>query len=416
MNKKIKVLILTHTFPTKYNPIAAIFLLNQLEELKKFCDIRIIFPHAYVPKIKIFNPYQRFSKIPLKERIKGISIYHPKYLMIPRILFGIIWKTGFLNLYLFIESYFSFFASKKLAYDIMKKWNPDIIHIHGAGGEGLLGVKLKNEFHKPLLVTVYGEDITRYSKQIPYKYLAKSTLKNSDVIICQSKFLENEIKQMEISNKKFFIIPMGVNIKNFKFRNKNQARYKLNLPKNKKIILFVGGLIPRKGVEYLIRAVKIILKRDKNILCCIVGGGNLEKHLKKLTSDLKLDEYVRFFGKKINEEVAEYMNACDLFVLPSLNEGLPVVLCEALACGKPIVATRVAGTPELMNDDVGYLVKPKDVKDLAEKIILALNKKWGREKLLKRSRDFSVDNSAEKLSNIYRNVKNHTSERGGMLD
>ena len=96
------------------------------------------------------------------------------------------------------------------------------------------------------------------------------------------------------------------------------------------------------------------------------------------------------------------MNACDIFVLPSLNEGLPVVLGEALACGKPVVATKVAGTPELVNNDVGYLVNPKDVNALAEKILLALNKKWEKEKLLKRAQEFSVTKSVRKLIKVYR--------------
>jgi len=398
MSKKIKVLILTHTFPTKYNPIAAIFLLNQLKELKKYCDIRIIFPYAYIPKIKIFNPYYRFSKIPLQEKIAEILVYHPRYFMIPRILF----KLRFLHFYLFTESYFSYFASKKLVHDIMKKWNPDIIHMHGAVSEGLLGVSLKKKYEKPLLVTVYGEDVTRYSKQAPSKYLAKLSLKNADVIICQSKFLENEIRQIGIFNESFFIIPMGTDIKNFKPRDKNKARQVLNLPKNKKIVLFVGHLVARKGVEYLIRAIKLLSKRDKNILCCIVGKGDMENSLKKLTLELNLRDYVRFLGEKNSKEVAKYMNACDIFVLPSLNEGLPVVLCEALACGKPVVATKVAGTPELVNKDVGYLVEPKNVNDLAEKILLALNRKWEKEKLLKKSQEFSVTNSVKKLMKVYR--------------
>ena len=95
------------------------------------------------------------------------------------------------------------------------------------------------------------------------------------------------------------------------------------------------------------------------------------------------------------------MNACDILVLPSLNEGLPVVLCEALACGKPVVATRVAGTPELVNSDVGHLVEPKDVDDLANKILLALNKKWRKDVLIKRGKEFSVDRSAKKLLEVY---------------
>lgn len=398
VQRKIKVLIITYTFPTKYNPIAAIFILNQLQELKKYCDIKVIFPYAYVPRISFFNPYYRFSKIKNKEFVEGIEVYHPKYFMFPRVLF----IKKFLSFFLVFESLFSHRNSKKVAKRIMRDWNPDIIHMHSPLSGGLLGVKIKRVYNKPLLVTVHGEDITLHSKKALSKHLIKFTLRNSDAIVCVSEFLKKKINSMGIKKNKFFISPMGAPLDKFKLIGTNKVRRTLNLPNNKKIILFVGHLITRKGVEYLIRAVKRVLKKDKNILCCIIGKGHLEEYLKKLTSDLGLNDYIRFLGVKTNKEVIPYMNACDLLVLPSLNEGLPVVLCEALACGKPVVATRVAGTPELVNNDVGYLVKPKDVNDLTEKIVLALNKKWEKEKLLKRAREFSVTVSVKKLMKVYK--------------
>ena len=396
MKKKIKLLVITHSFPTKNSPIAAIFLLNQLKELKKYCEIKVIYPYVYVPRIRVVNPYYRFSKVPSKERVDGIEVYHPKYIMIPRMLF----KLKLLHFYLTIESFFSYFSSKKITDKIVESWNPDIIHLHGSLSESLLGKRLKRKYRKPLLVTTYGEDINRYFKQMPSSFLIKSTLKNSDAIICQSKFLQNEIEK-RISKKKIFVIPMGALLDKFRPKDKNKARKVLKLPKNKKIILFIGHLFERKGVEYLIGALKLVLKKEKNILCCIIGSGHSEGKLKKMASNLNLDNYIKFLGQKKHNDLPAYMSACDIFVLPSLNEGLPVVLCEALACGKPIVATRVAGTPELVNKDVGYLVNPKDVNDLAEKIILALNKKWDRKKLLKRSKDFSAASSARKIVDVY---------------
>ena len=134
MARKLRVLILTHTFPTKHHPIASIFLLNQLDELKKFCELKVIFPHAYVPKIKALNPYYRFSEIPAEEKVNGIKVYHPKYLMIPRAVF----RLRLLNFYLPIESFFSYISSKKTAEKIVEEWHPDIIHMHGSLNEGFL--------------------------------------------------------------------------------------------------------------------------------------------------------------------------------------------------------------------------------------------------------------------------------------
>lgn len=394
---KTKILVLTHSFPTKHNPIAGIFILNQLEQLKKFCDIKVIYPYPYVPRIRIFNPYRRFSEVPFKETVSGIEVCHPKYFMIPRALL----RTKLLHFYLAVESFFSYLSSKRLAVRIVKDWNPNIIHMHGSFSEGQLSVMLKKKYHKPLLITVYGEDITRYTKQFPSSNLIKFSLNNADAIICQSNFLKEEIERAGIHGKRFHIIPMGFHIGNFRPRDKAKSRKMLDLPIEKKIILFVGHLIERKGVKYLIQAVKSVVGKHKDTLCLIVGKGELESSLKGMASELKLNDYVKFLGLKTNEEVSCYMNACDVFVLPSLNEGLPVVLCEALACGKPVVATNVAGTPEIVNNDVGFLVKPKDAEDLAEKIEFALSKKWDKKKILERASNFSTAASAKKLVKVY---------------
>lgn len=399
MKKKIKLLIITHTFPTKHNPVAAIFLLNQLEELKKHCDIRIIFPYAYVPRIKILNPYFRFSDVPEQETVKGMKVYHPKYFMIPRFSS----RRTFINFFLFIEAFFSYIVSWKLSGRLIEEWNPDIIHLHGPLSESLLGIISKKKYNKPLLVTTYGEDITLHSKHFPSGFLIKYTLKNADAIICQSRFLEAEIRNLGITNK-FFIIPMGAATKKFKVRDKIKARRMLNLPQNKKIILFVGHLVPRKGVKYLIKACKGLSEKNEPFLCCIIGKGVDEVYLKRLAAELSLNDYVKFLGQKNHEDVARYINSCDLVVLPSLNEGLPVILCESLACGKPVVATGVAGTPELVTKDVGYLVKARSVDDLKDKIIMAFNRKWNAKKLLARANEFSVPVSAGKLLKVYRNI------------
>jgi L-malate glycosyltransferase len=399
VQRKIKVLVVTHSFPTKYHPIAAIFILNQIMELKPHCDVKVLFPHAYVPKTRLLSRYSKFSQIGDKEHIKGVEVYHPKYFMFPRILF----VPKFLSFFLSIESFFSYYFSKKVADKIMEGWNPDIIHIHSSLGEGLIGTRLKRKYKKPMVLTVHGEDITKHSKKLLSGALTKYALRNSDVIICQSKFLENEAKQTGVTDNKYQIIPMGAQ-KWFKPRDAEEMRKKLDLPRDKKIILFAGYLTPRKGPEYLIKAMDRVLKEKKDTVCYLIGMGVLETELKNMVSSLGLGDNIKFLGVKTNQEVALYMSACDLFVLPSLMEGLPVVLCEALISGKPVVATGIAGTPELVTKDVGYLVKTKDDLDLAKKIIMALDRKWDKKNILERGNEFSTARSAKKLLDVYKKL------------
>ncbi len=405
---KIRLLIITSSLPTRFNPLAAPWLVNQLRELKKYCEVKVLFPYPYVPKIKFLNPYYKFSTIKEKDKMEDIEIYRPKYFMFPRVLF----VPRFLNFFLSVEAFISFFASKKTIDKIIKDWNPDIINIHGLFGEGLIGIWIKNKYHKPVLSTIHGEEMTKYAQKKISRILIKYALRNADAINSQSSFLKNIVINLDIKNKKFYLIPMGANIAKFKPRNVSSVRKLLGLPNDKKIILFVGHLIVRKSPEYLIKSIKHITKRRDDILCCLVGEGPMKNDLTKLISDLGVDRYVKLLGPKANKEVALYLNACDVLVLPSLNEGLPVILCEALACGKPVVASKVAAIPELINEDVGYLSMPRNDIDLADKISRALNKKWDVAKIIKRSKMVSAPNSAKKLVEAYKDIikknKNNT--------
>jgi glycosyltransferase involved in cell wall biosynthesis len=315
-------------------------------------------------------------------------------------------------LLLFIESFFSYFQSKNIANHLVEKWNPHIIHTHDQLGSGLIGKYLKEKYCKPLLVTVHGQDIMHFSKKLLTGSLIWSTLKSSDAIICVSEALQKEIKLKGKINTSFYVLPMGAKSDFFKPKEQHATRRKLGLPTNKRIALFVGNLIPLKGVEYFIKAIKISSDKDSTLEAYIIGEGSQELELKNLINKLNLNPIVKLLGYKSNKEVSDYMNACDIFVLPSLTEGLPVVLCEAISCGKPVVATRVGGNSEIVNSDVGYLVSSKDEKDLANKMLLALHRRWDKKKILQRASKFNVDFSAQQLIKIYAKTLTKNSNNG----
>jgi glycosyltransferase involved in cell wall biosynthesis len=113
----------------------------------------------------------------------------------------------------------------------------------------------------------------------------------------------------------------------------------------------------------------------------------------------------RLAGGKPHDEIPLWMNACDLFVLPSLNEGNPTVLPEALGCGKPFVGTKVGGVPEVIaSDDYGLLVEPADPEGLAEKILVALDREWDREMILAYAERYTWENIAKEIMGVYEQV------------
>jgi glycosyltransferase involved in cell wall biosynthesis len=182
--------------------------------------------------------------------------------------------------------------------------------------------------------------------------------------------------------------------------DKNNCRSLLNIPKNKFVIVCVGNLVELKGHKYLFDAIKKL--SNKNIICYIIGEGNNRGSLERYVTSLHLSDQIIFCGWKDHRDIPLWLNASDLFVLPSLNEGNPTVMFESLAVGLPFIGTRVGGIPEIItSSDYGYVVNLRDSDDLVEKIELSLYKKWDKDLIINYSTNFTWEKISKKILNIY---------------
>ena len=283
----------------------------------------------------------------------------------------------------------------------------DLIHAHFTWPSGYAGARLSKKFGAPLIITAHGYDV--YS--LPFKNNAwferiKFSLDSADHVITVSKSnYEILVNKLRIQKDKISIIPNGFDSNKFKPIDKISARKTLDLPLDKRIILNVANLVPVKGHRYLIEAMKHIIKVRDDTMLIIVGDGPLKKELKNQIKKLGLDEYIKLVGARPHGEIPLWMNASDIFVLPSLNEGNPTVMFEALGVGLPFVGTRVGGIPEIItSEDYGLLVEPADSYDLKEKILIALEKEWDRGKIRKYAEKFTWENIVKDLVKIYREI------------
>lgn len=287
----------------------------------------------------------------------------------------------------------SFFAVKKI--------NPDIVHIQTIY-LSLSGLLIKKFLHKPYVVYGHGSDV-----YLPWRFkniISKPILKNANGVIVLTEDMKREVQK--IYDREVFVIPNGINLERFENLSKEVSRKRLKIKEAEKIIIFIGGMRPVKGIKYLIEAMKIVTDKNKNKRLFIVGDGEERKYLEDLVRNLNLEKYITFIGKVPNEKIPEYMAASDVFVLPSLSEGLPVTVLEAMASGLPIVATNVRGLPEIIkNGENGFLVKPKSTEQIAEKVLLLLEDDVLRERISKNNREevkkYSWENVVEKLEGVY---------------
>jgi glycosyltransferase involved in cell wall biosynthesis len=170
--------------------------------------------------------------------------------------------------------------------------------------------------------------------------------------------------------------------------------------------LNLAALEAYKGQEYLISAMKTVIASKKDVALYIVGKGSLRNHLQSLIDQYNLKNSVFLAGgNKSGEEIALWMNSCDLLVLPSISEGNPTVMFEALGCGKPFIGTRVGGIPEIIVDeDLGFLVDPKDVTGLAEAVLKALDRDWNTKTILDYANRFTWEKITEEIAKLYQDV------------
>jgi len=231
----------------------------------------------------------------------------------------------------------------------------------------------------------------------PLVYFARRiVLSLFDRIVVVSEAVKRLTEKCGVHRTRMSVIWNSADEDDFKPRLKRDAKKSLNLPLEKKIILFVGRLAPVKGICYLIRAMPLIL-RGREAILLIIGEGPERSSLQHLVKTLNLQSTVLFLGHIYPKKLALYYNAADTFVLPSLIEGHPVVLLEAMASGLPIVATDVGGNNESVIDGVnGLLVCSRNQHALARALNLVLNDKDLRQQFSGKSLELYHKNFCER--------------------
>ena len=376
--------------------MASNFVLEQIKRMKnRFDKIYVLASIPYLPKVAKFIPFlsyanrqDAFAKNYSFDNVEVFFIRHiPPISDTLRLRIG--WEI----------------AKKALKIIKKKKIEFDLIHAHFAYPSGFAGAIIKRLFRKPLITSAYGYDLHDLPfRNYKWKKIISWVLRNSDHIIVAGEALLEIAKNFGVENSRISVIYNSYNEKIFKPIPKKHAREILGLPKDQKIIIAIGRLVPVKGHRYLIQAAKILTEKNPDIKIYIVGGGKLIYALSMLISKLNLQNKVFLVGSRPHTEIPLWINAADLIALPSLNEGCPVVILESMACGKPVVCSAVGCLPYIINDKVGILVESKNYIQLANALEEGLNRSWDYNYIREYSRRFSWKHSISRILDIYRSI------------
>lgn len=361
--------------------------------------LEVLAPRPYTLPFHWFK-YHYFSKIPLIEQgIEG-KIHHPRFpYLLPKNIF-----------YPLAGDLYSSFIGRYVRKNIP---DIDLIHSHHAYPDGYGLTKVCQKIHCPLVIDFHGSRFSDWLKKPLLQKKVWDCVNNSSKIICISKKLVSEAVAEGIPEKKLEYIPLGVDFKRFDQIIMSDAYNNIkNQNRNKLTFLFVGHLNKMKGVSYLLLAISMLDKKIKN-KChfIIVGDGPEKNNLQSDADSIGLNPYVTFTGSVVGDELIKLYAFAGVFVLPSLSEGRPTVINEAMASECAIIASNVDGIPEQVTDGYnGFLVEPRNPEQLASKIsqlaedenLIRTMGKNSKRKLF--DEGITWENYAEKVNKIYNQV------------
>jgi glycosyltransferase involved in cell wall biosynthesis len=308
---------------------------------------RVIAPVPWFPFASpVFGEYAAFARAPRREQRHGFDIDHPRYVVLPKIGQNITPWT------LYRGSRGAFRALLATGY------RPDVIDAHFFYPDGVAAALLGREFGLPVVITARGTDLNLMLQYaLPRRMIAWAAGRAAAMVtVCQA--LKDELTGTGVADERVTVLRNGVDLQAFRPVDGSAIRSR-HLKGNERLLLSVGLLIPRKGHDLIVRA----LAQLPDCRLLIAGEGPERGRLEALAAELGVADRVTLLGRVPHGELAAYYSAADALVLASSREGWANVLLEAMACGTPVAASDVWGTPEVVATPAAGRLLPSRTAD-----------------------------------------------------
>lgn len=348
----MKILTFSTLYPNSVSPNHGIFVETRLRHLLRSgrAEARVVAPVPWFPSGNPrFGRYAAFARAPRREQRHDIDVIHPAYLSIPKIGMS-------LAPYLLLASVQSVVASM-----IREGWDFDIIDAHYFYPDGVAAAMLGAKLNKPVVITARGTDINLIPQYALPRRMILWAARQAAAIVTVSSALKEVLVQLGADGNRIEVLRNGVDTELFHPVDREVQRARLGL--SGIVVLMVGNLVPLKGHDIVLRALRNLTEAS----LLIIGQGELDQELKALAEALGIGNRVQFLGAMPQEKLPEYYSAADALVLASSREGWPNVLLEAMACGTPVVSTSVGGTAEIVAaPEAGVLFSDRSEQGLLE--------------------------------------------------
>ncbi|MBI4605065.1 MAG: glycosyltransferase family 4 protein [Planctomycetes bacterium] len=392
----MRVLVVSTMFPSRVQPVHAVFVRNRIARVAERCQVRVVCPIPWFPLAGLLRRYAHRKEIPREDVIDGVQVSYPRFLSVPAVL-----KP--------LDGFFLFLCLWWTARRLARAFPFDLIDAHLAFPDGFACALLGRALAKPVTVTLRGHDVNDLPRYPVRRRQVAYALRRADRVIAVADALRRAALELGADPRTARTISNGVDADLFHPTDRREARRRLGLPLERKVVVSVGHLVERKGFHLIVEALAVIREAGREVpYLAIVGGpgeeGDFSGAIRDRVRRLGLEEDVLMAGPRRNEELRDWYNAADASCLASSKEGWANVLLESLACGTPAIATNVWGTPEVIaSEELGILVE-RTVESIAAGIRRALEKPWDRDAIQAHARARTWHEVAGRVLEVFREV------------
>ena len=385
MSKTMKILVLTNLFPTPWDPLRGAFNRQQFERLGQRHEVDVLVAVDF---------RERLKRTPGAAHVPHVKTDHFTFVYPPgigRFLHALFWWLCLLWQH-----------GRRL-----REAHYDCILVSWAYPDGVAASFLARRLGIPYVLKVHGSDLNVQAEYTLRRPQIRAALRGADAVVSVSQALADKAIALGADASRVHVLYNGVNHALFAPGLRSEARARLNLATTTPLLLYVGNLKASKGCLDLLEAFPALLARYPGARLTYVGNGPDRDALRARILALGHEEHVQLVGATAHDTLGDWFRAADLLCLPSHNEGVPNVVLEAMACGTPVVATRVGGIPEVVPDYAGILVPPRDRIALSRALIEASERRWDSQRIALHAGGFRWEDNVDRLERILQEVVVH---------
>jgi teichuronic acid biosynthesis glycosyltransferase TuaC len=391
-SRPLRVLVLSRNYPNNVMPTLGLWVRNVVRELTKFCEVRVVSPVPYCPPLPgLPDNYARFRRIERQTQDRGIRAIHPRMILGPG-------STMFS-----LESWLYLQAIRRSVDALRREFPFDLIHAQFTYPDGIVATSLGRRYAVPVVITEHNSWLPWMNEYSAVRRRSIRAVRQSARVIAVSESVRKTVEHFVGEAHNLTVVPNGVDASEFTLPDRADSR-------NPHQLLFVGAIRPVKGVDVLLKAMRVLADHGRSERLLIVGEAfygryqREELRLKQMVQELGIADRVRFAGRQLPPQLVQTMGRSAALVVPSHIESFGMVLVEALACGTPVIATRSGGPEEIVIDGVGVLVPAGDPEGLARGIEQMLDRRpsYDPEQLRAHALErFGLESVAKRVKEIY---------------